>query len=244
MSEPEDEKPDDGSDGWDENGAEEALGTVQPSPELEEALREAAASVGADGEARPADEAAPEDGTAAEGDGPAALQQAHDQLQERLLRLQADFDNHRKRSLKEKQDALNYGNENLVKDLLGTVDNLDRAIDHATQSESGDFQNMLQGVELVRRELLATLQKHGVSEVEASQVPFDPNVHEAMAQVEDGSVPNGTVMDVLQKGYVLKDRLLRPARVLLSKAPTTSGSEGSEPEAPPEEAAPQDDDEG
>ena len=131
---------------------------------------------------------------------------------------------------------LQYGHENIVKDLLGTVDNLDRAIEHASQSDAGDFESMLQGVGLVRRELLGALAKYGVNEIEAEGQAFDPNVHEALAQLEDESVPTGTVVEIIQKGYQLRDRMLRPARVVVSKQPEGSAeqAEGQGAEQPDE----------
>ena len=196
-------------------GEEASGGSVSPSPELEEALREATEAV----EAR---EAKREESEVTE---PEALRGELADLQEKMIRLQADFDNFRRRALKERQEAHQYGHENLVKDLLASVDNLDRAIEHARKSDGGDFESMLQGVELVQRELLGALANHGVSEIEAGNVAFDPNVHEAMAQKEDDSVPANTVVEVFQKGYRLRDRLLRPARVVVSK-PAAGGDEG------------------
>lgn len=205
------------AEGW-ESLAEEAGGALAPSPELEEALREAEAAVEAH-----------EAGRKAQAQGPspserelAAFREENAQLKERTLRLQADFDNQRRRALREKQETLSYGHENVVKDLLAVVDNLERAIEHASASSGADFESMLQGVELVRRELLAVLAKHGVGTIEAEGEAFDPNVHEALAQVEDPKVPAGRVARVLQKGYRLRDRLLRPARVLVSKGSASS----------------------
>ena len=195
-------------------------GSLSPSPELEEALREATEAV----EARQAERDA---GEAGEGEA-AELETLRGELatlQERMIRLQADFDNFRRRALKEREEAHQYGHENLVKDLLASVDNLDRAIEHARKSDGGDFESMLQGVELVQRELLGALTNHGVSEIEVGNVAFDPNVHEAMAQQEDDSVPVNTVIEVFQKGYRLRDRLLRPARVVVSR-PAEGGDEG------------------
>jgi len=123
------------------------------------------------------------------------------------------------RALSERHDLYQYGHENLVKDLLLTVDNLDRAIGHARESGGGDLETFLQGIELVQREFLGILEKHSVSEVEAFGKSFDPALHEAMAQVPDGSVAPNTVTEVLQKGYQLRERLLRPARVMVAKAP-------------------------
>jgi len=203
--------------------AEEASGgSVSPGPELEEALREAAEAV----ETRQAER---EGGEAEEGEAAEALRGELAALQEQMVRLQADFDNFRRRALKEREEAHQYGHENLVKDLLATVDNLDRAIEHARTSDGGDFESMLQGVELVQRELLGALANHGVSEIEAGNVPFDPNVHEAMAQREDDSVPVNTAIEVLQKGYRLRDRLLRPARVIVSTQ--AEGADEGEAEA-------------
>jgi molecular chaperone GrpE len=145
----------------------------------------------------------------------AALAEAND----RLLRLQAEFENFRRRGLKERQEALQFGHQNLVKDLLSTVDNLERAIEHSEQNAGADLRGLLQGVELVRRELLAALGKHGVSVIEARDEVFDPTLHEAMGQIPDDSVPPGTIVQVLQKGYQLHDRMLRPARVMVAAAP-------------------------
>ncbi len=145
---------------------------------------------------------------------------------DRHLRLQAEFENFRRRSLKEKQETALYGPQNLVKDLLTTVDNLERAIEHSEQSGDADLKSLLQGVELVQRELIGSLANHGVNVVEADGQPFDPAVHEAMGQLPTDDVPPNTVVEVLQKGYLLRDRLLRPARVIVS-APAAGGSGGN-----------------
>jgi molecular chaperone GrpE len=215
SSRPEDEEKKDGAreEGSEPLAEEASGGSLSPSPELEEALREAAEAV----EARQADR------EGGEADDVETLRGELAALQERMVRLQADFDNFRRRALKEREEAYQYGHENLVKDLLATVDNLDRAIEHARKSDGRDFESMLQGVELVQRELLGALANHGVSEIEAGNVVFDPNVHEAMAQKEDDSVPVNTVIEVFQKGYRLRDRLLRPARVVVSKPPEGDG---------------------
>jgi molecular chaperone GrpE len=209
VTDPDDAKR---AEGW-ESLAEESAGALAPSPELEEALREAEAAV----EAREAGREPQAKEPSASARELEALREEKAELEERLVRLSADFENHRKRVLREKQETLSYGQENLVKDLLPVVDNLERAIEHASASSGGDFESMLQGVELVRRELLAALAKHGVGAIEAEGEAFDPNVHEALAQVEDPKVTAGRVAKVLQRGYRLRDRLLRPARVLVSK---------------------------
>ncbi len=204
------EKPDDdASEGW-ESLEEDAERSLAPNPELEEAMREAMEAVEAREEERR---------------GPGATEGEDGELQERLLRLQAEFENFRKRTLREKEEAFRYGHQNLVKDLLPTVDNLERAIESARGSQGGDLEGLLQGVEMVLRELLAILANFGLERIDAEGAAFDPAVHEAMAQQPDESVAPNTVIQVFETGYRLRDRLLRPARVVVSSAP--SGGEGT-----------------
>jgi len=210
-------------------------GSIPIDPELEAALREATESV-ADPRA-----SAPKGPRAASSDGilesepvpeaeaeavAARLREELADTEDRLLRLQAEFENFRKRALRERQEAAQYGSQNLFKDLVSVVDNLERAIAHARESGGGDLASFLQGVELVRRELLAVFEKNHVTEIEALGKPFDPSLHEAMGQVESGAVPPNTVIDVLQKGFQLRDRLVRPSRVILAKAAEGSGRSG------------------
>jgi len=207
------------TEGWESLAEEASEGSLAPSPELEEALREAAAAVGESGAKPGVEEAVPADSE--------ALVREFEETRGRLLRLQADFENFKRRALKERTDAHQYGHENLVKDLLPTVDNLDRAIDHARKSGDGDLESLLQGVELVQRELLAALTKHGVVRIEALEKPFDPAFHEAMAQTPHESAPANTVIEELQKGYRLRDRLLRPSRVVVARG-SEDASNGQE----------------
>jgi molecular chaperone GrpE len=146
------------------------------------------------------------------------LKESEEQI-EQHLRLQAEFDNFRRRGLKEKQESLKFGHENLVKDLLSVVDNLERSLEHGAQKAGAEVKGILDGVELVHREILGALAKHGVSEIEAEAQTFDPAVHEAMGQIPNGEVPANTVLQVLQKGYVIHDRMLRPSRVIVSREP-------------------------
>jgi molecular chaperone GrpE len=162
---------------------------------------------------------APPEATA--GSDTAAARDELAELKDKYLRLAAEFDNYRRRTLKERQDLLNYGSEALIKELLVTVDNLERALGHAQKTEEGvEKENLLEGVELTHRSLLQTLGKFGVERVEALGQPFDPKLHEAVRQVAAESPPN-TVVEVFQTGYVLRDRLLRPAMVVVS----TGGNE-------------------
>jgi len=139
------------------------------------------------------------------------------ELRDRHLRLAADFDNFRRRSLKERQDLHNYANENLVKELLPIVDNLERAVGHARREEQrSDSDNLLQGVELTYRSLLQILTRLGVVEIAALGQPFDPQIHEAVRRIPSSEKPAGTVLEIYQKGYMLKDRMLRPAMVAVA----------------------------
>ncbi len=211
---------------------EESAGTLEVDPEIAAAMAEAAASVPdpSDKEEAPVEELVLDDAVEAPAEVEAPrLQKEVTEANDRLLRLQADFENFRKRAQRERMEALHYGPQNLVKDLLSVVDNLERAIDHARKSEGGDLQSFLQGVELVRREFLGALENHGVNEIEATGKPFDPALHEAMAQVPVEDTAPNTVIDVLQKGYQLRDRLVRASRVVVAKAPEPG--EGGEGEA-------------
>ena len=208
-----------------EGSDEESGPRLSPSEELEAALAEAVAAVDErKSKGSPGD--APEPGQEAGAEGGSEEDAA---LEAQPLRLHADFENLRRRTLREKEEAFRYGHENLVKDLLPTVDNLERAVDHVRQAEGGDSEGLLEGVELVLRELEGVLARHGVQEIEAEGKPFDPSVHEAMAQAPDDSVPANTVIQVFQRGYQLREHLLRPARVIVSKP---SGEGGAKPEEP------------
>ena len=127
---------------------------------------------------------------------------------DRYLRTLADFDNYRKRADREKQDFFKYALAGALRDLLPVLDNFDRALEHAEQGD--EFHR---GVALIYKQLFDVLQKHGVRVIEEGNIKFDPNIHEAVVRVEDPSVPSHTVVQVLQKGYFLHDRLLRPAMV-------------------------------
>ena len=218
-----------------QQAAEDDGGSIPIDPELEAALREAMESVGESQNAPPpAPRSAREPGLLhaepiPEGEAEAVASRLREELadaDDRLLRLQAEFENFRKRALRERQEAAQYGSQNLFKDLVSVVDNLERAIAHARESGGGDLASFLQGVELVRRELLAIFEKNHVTEIDALGKPFDPSLHEAMAQVESGAVPPNTVIEVLQKGFQLRDRLVRPSRVIVAKAATLPEQKG------------------
>jgi len=138
----------------------------------------------------------------------AAVSEETAQTRDRYLRLLADFENFRKRSEREKTEFYKYALAGLLKDLLPVLDNFDRSLDHA--EEGDDFHK---GVLLIYKQLFDVLQKHGLRTIEEVGVPFDPNIHEGVIREEDPSVPSHTVTAVLQKGYFLHDRLVRPAMV-------------------------------
>jgi molecular chaperone GrpE len=142
-------------------------------------------------------------------DAPAeAAATPQDDYRNRYVRAIADFENFRKRTEREKADFFRYATASVLKDVLPVLDNFDRALDHA--AEGDDFH---QGVLMIYKQLVDVLQKHGLRPIEESGVTFDPNIHEAVVREEDDSVPNHTVVAILQRGYFLHDRLLRPALV-------------------------------
>lgn len=135
---------------------------------------------------------------------------------ERYLRQAAELDNFKKRTARERDEAIRFANEALIKDLLPVVDNLERAVAHA--SGGGNGKPLVEGVEMVLKGLLDVLMKHGVVQITALGQLFDPSKHEAMAQVESDTHEPNSVVDELHKGYMLRDRLLRPALVSVAKA--------------------------
>lgn len=137
-------------------------------------------------------------------------------LQDRLLRMAAELENTRKRLEREKADGILYANESLLRELLPSVDNLERAIEHG--ENEADFQGLLEGVRMTLKGFLGALAKFGCTPFEAVGKEFDPNFHEALMQQESDEYPQRAVIRELQRGYVLNDRLLRPASVIVSKA--------------------------
>jgi molecular chaperone GrpE len=130
------------------------------------------------------------------------------EMKDRYLRTLADFENFRKRSDREKSDYFKYAMAGLLKELLPVLDNFDRALDHAEQGD--DFHR---GVLLIYKQLFDGLKKHGLRPIDEAGVPFDPRIHEGVVTEENPSVPSQTVVAILQKGYFLHDRVLRPAMV-------------------------------
>jgi molecular chaperone GrpE len=137
------------------------------------------------------------------------------------LRERADLENFRKRAQRDKEELGKFANEGILRELVPAVDNLERAIDHARQEGAGG-ETLLKGVELTLAQLQKALEKFGVVAIKSLGEPFDPARHEAMGQVESADQPANTVVQEYQKGYLLNDRLLRPALVMVSKAPAVA----------------------
>jgi molecular chaperone GrpE len=152
----------------------------------------------------------------------AAAKEEAKQAQDRWLRERADLENYKKRSAREREDAVRFGTEKLVRDLLPVVDNLERAV--AAAAERGSDPSLTEGVALVRKTLLDALERHGVSRVAAAGERFDPNHHEAVAHIESAEHEPNAVIAEHQPGYRLHDRLLRPAMVTVSKGSAGSGN--------------------
>jgi molecular chaperone GrpE len=158
-------------------------------------------------------------GSEQESAGTSALEKRVEELEAQLkekeakyLYLYADFENYKKRAIKERSDAMKFGWENLARELLGVVDNLERALDHMPPSTD---KTLSQGIHMVLNQFRAVMEKGGVQPVPAQEKPFDPNLHEAVGQ-EPSEHPEGTVVREHVKGYTMHGRLLRPARVTVS----------------------------
>jgi molecular chaperone GrpE len=143
------------------------------------------------------------------------------QLQEQMLRLAADMENLRKRTQKDIADARNYSISGFAREMLVVSDNLRRALhavtDEAREQADEGFKSLIEGVELTERSMLQALEKSGVKRISPKNERFDPNFHQAMFEIPNTEVPNNTVLEVVQDGYVIGDRVLRPAMVGVSK---------------------------
>lgn len=135
---------------------------------------------------------------------------------DRLLRLQAEFDNTRKRLEKEKQDFVKFANEGIILELLNVMDDLERTVDLA-QTQHQDLSAFLKGVEMILAHLYEMLKEYGVKPIEAEGKLFDPHYHEALMQAENKELPEHTIVEELQKGYLINDRVIRTSKVKVSK---------------------------
>lgn len=136
-----------------------------------------------------------------------------EEAQNSKLRLQADFDNYRKRVEREKQSLINYAVEGMVSELLPVIDNFERAL----EVKEADFEGFYQGVEMIKNQFIEALKSQGLEEIEALDQPFDPNYHNAVSQMESEDHDSDIVVQVFQKGYKIKDKVVRPSMVVVSK---------------------------
>ena len=155
------------------------------------------------------------------------LNEEIENLKEERLRTLAEMDNLRKRFEKDKIDSIRYGNHNLARDILTLGDNLSRALDAISSNEkrSESFNNLIDGLNIVQKEFVTILEKHGVKKIESINKKFDHNYHQAMLEVETDEFNEGYVVQEIQSGFTLHDRLLRPSMVGVSKKPENKQKE-------------------
>lgn len=146
-----------------------------------------------------------------------ALEQEKNELSDRLLRTMAEFDNYRKRVTREKEGLVKYGTERIAAEILPVVDNFERALEQSQQAT--DVGPVVAGLEMIIKQLLGALEKFEITPFNSVGEQFDPEFHEAMAQQEHPDHADNTVLEQFQKGYMLGDKLLRPARVVVARAP-------------------------
>src|SRR2546425_912026 len=142
-----------------------------------------------------------------------------DEHWDRLLRTTADFDNFKKRAAREKQEAIRFANEGLLQKLIPILDNFDMALSAAQNTQADAVKSLQTGINMIHQQLRSALVDAGLEEVEATGKPFDPNLHEAVSQQETTEVPEGDVVQQLRKGFKFRDRLLRPASVVVARQP-------------------------
>ncbi|MEA2084865.1 MAG: nucleotide exchange factor GrpE [Thermodesulfobacteriota bacterium] len=148
----------------------------------------------------------------------AALEKAQSKAgenHENMLRIAAEFANYKKRILREQENLLKYAEENILKELLPSIDNLERAMSH--EHNTDDVSVLMQGIEMTLKGLLAALEKFGCKPVKSIGEPFDPNFHEAIAMESSSEIPEQSIINEFEKGYLYKDRLIRASKVIVSK---------------------------
>lgn len=203
----------------------ELLLDAEEPGDLEEAIREALEAVeGHHGEPEPAPAAAPalapevieEPAT----ETPAAATAEVEEVRERLVRALADFDNYRKRTERERTESRRYAGLGILRELLPIVDNLERAVE-----SEGPVDDLRTGVEMILKQTQTLLKRSGVERIPAVGIAFDPRVHEALSRFEEPDVSEPTVAEEHEAGYMMHDRLLRPARVRVAMPPEAEGDE-------------------
>jgi molecular chaperone GrpE len=158
------------------------------------------------------------------------LEAQQEDLTDRLLRAHAEMENIRKRSEREKADTAKYAISKFANDIVGVGDNFQRAmtaVPPGAAESDGTLKSLLEGVQMTERELLHVLERHGVKRIEADGVPFNPNVHQAVMEQDRPDVPAGTIVQVFQGGYMIDDRVLRPAMVVVARGGSKPSREAS-----------------
>ena len=142
-----------------------------------------------------------------------------DEHWDRLLRTTADLENFKKRAARERQEAIKFANASLLEKLIPALDNLEMALAAANNAESHSMESLKTGIAMIYNQLKAALADTGLEEIEATNQRFDPNLHEAVSHQESADVPEGQVLQQLRKGYKLRERLIRPASVVVARKP-------------------------
>ncbi len=139
-----------------------------------------------------------------------------------MMRVAADFENYKKRAARERQDAIKFANESLLERLIPVLDNFEMALQVAGDAKAGNTDALKTGVNMIHSQLKTVMNEAGLEEIEAKDRPFDPNLHEAVSQQETAAVAEGHVLQQLRRGYKLRDRLIRPASVVVARKPEKS----------------------
>ncbi len=200
------------------------------TPEEAAAAADAAADIAAELEADAA-EVAPGEDTEVEIDAPADPQAEIADLKDKLLRTLADMENLRRRAQKDREDALKYASANFARDMLSVADNLRRAIESIPEDGDPDgaaLVGFIEGIALTEKDLLSALERHKIQKIEPMGEKFDPQFHEALFEIPTNDAPSGTVMQVIETGYIIHDRLLRPAKVGIAKAAPADAGPGDQ----------------
>tara|TARA_B100000131_G_C17831023_1_gene497731 strand:+ start:50 stop:640 length:591 start_codon:yes stop_codon:yes gene_type:complete len=159
--------------------------------------------------------------------------------QDKLLRTLAEMENQRRRFEKEKKEAFEFGGFNFANASLSLLDNMDRAIisfrEDKKLKDNQDLRKIIDGVEVVKKDLISIFKKNGIEEIECINKKFDPNFHQAMLEIDNDKMEPGTVVQEIQKGYMMKDRLLRPALVGVSKKKVQKGEKTADPSSKKDE---------
>ncbi len=150
--------------------------------------------------------------------------------QDKLLRTMAEMENQRRRFEKEKKEAFEFGGFNFAAESLSLIDNIDRAItsfkNDETLKNNKDLNKIIDGMEIIKKDLISIFKKNGIEAIECINKKFDPNFHQAMLEIENSAKEHGTVVQEIQKGYMMKDRLLRPSLVGVAKKREEKGEKG------------------